>query len=766
MENVKTNKKIYLEVLKYLCFFLLFFVLGKANISGAVYHFSFGAFLALFWCNQKVYFLAPIFVVANFLSSLNLNVLFVSLVEVFVILVVYLIHYKLRKPIKKYLLSLYSLLAQGYFLFYEMYFNSNFFFSSISVVVSVVFMYVFIQFFSAILLRGFSGRLTTDEIICGGIVLLVFFSGLAGVNVYGFEIYKLLTPFVILFSAYISGVSTSLFCSVIMGLGIFVSTLDFRFLAVFVVWAVSSSVFKVKARYLPALAIVIVEFVLGFFLKIYNSYQIINFVPVVLGCFSFVVFPQNTISKVSEYFTANSDRFAVKNIVNRNRTMVSRKLGELSCVFMEMDSVFRNMIRGGLTTKQAKQMLSDEVKEKICEECSERNKCHRVFEDDTRKVFSELISASFERGKATLIDVPPFLTTRCNKINLLISTINTLSAQYQKYAGYMKNLDSSKILLAEQLGGISKVLKSLSQDVNKNISFDTVRENKLVNELTYHNIICFDAVVFEQNLDVQQATLVVKNEDAKNPALTDIVSKICGSKMVISSEELSPRSGLTILNFITAPKYEILFGTAGATKATSKVSGDSYSIIKIDSDKFMMALCDGMGSGKKAESTSNLAMGLVENFYKAGFENDVILSSVNKLLTIGNEDVFSALDLLVVDLRKGIADVIKLGAPCGYVKEKNETKIVESGALPLGILQDIEPVSKKLVLKNGDYVVLCTDGISDSFKTDKELSDFINNLKHTNPQKMAESILEKALENCGGSAIDDMTIIVAKIFKV
>ena len=38
-------------------------------------------------------------------------------------------------------------------------------------------------------------------------------------------------------------------------------------------------------------------------------------------------------------------------------------------------------------------------------------------------------------------------------------------------------------------------------------------------------------------------------------------------------------------------------------KATSKTSGDSYSLIKIDNDKFMMALCDGMGSGKKAEKS-------------------------------------------------------------------------------------------------------------------------------------------------------------------
>ena len=45
------------------------------------------------------------------------------------------------------------------------------------------------------------------------------------------------------------------------------------------------------------------------------------------------------------------------------------------------------------------------------------------------------------------------------------------------------------------------------------------------------------------------------------------------------------------------------------------------------------------------------------------------------------------------------------------------------------------------------------------------VDNFVNNLSEANPQILAEEILKKALENCGGSAVDDMTIIVSKIFK-
>ena len=172
-----------------------------------------------------------------------------------------------------------------------------------------------------------------------------------------------------------------------------------------------------------------------------------------------------------------------------------------------------------------------------------------------------------------------------------------------------------------------------------------------------------------------------------------------------------------------------------------------------------------MGSGKKAEKSSNLAMDLVENFYRAGFDNDIILSSTNKLLALSGEEMFSALDLAVVDLRKGVADIIKLGAPAGLIKHSSSTDVVDGSALPLGIVENVSPNIKKLVLSSGDYIILATDGITDSFSSNEEYSNFVNNLTENNPQTLAEEILKGALEKSGGTAIDDMTIIVSKIFK-
>ena len=49
--------------------------------------------------------------------------------------------------------------------------------------------------------------------------------------------------------------------------------------------------------------------------------------------------------------------------------------------------------------------------------------------------------------------------------------------------------------------------------------------------------------------------------------------------------------------------------------------------------------------------------------------------------------------------------------------------------------------------------------------SDDDYADFINNINSLNPQQVADQIMQKALENNGGIAKDDMTIIVAKVFS-
>ena len=59
----------------------------------------------------------------------------------------------------------------------------------------------------------------------------------------------------------------------------------------------------------------------------------------------------------------------------------------------------------------------------------------------------------------------------------------------------------------------------------------------------------------------------------------------------------------------------------------------------------LFAISDGMGSGDGAAEASAGAISMVENFYRAGFDNAVILSLVNKLLCLTSDDNFTSIDI-------------------------------------------------------------------------------------------------------------------------
>ena len=222
---------------------------------------------------------------------------------------------------------------------------------------------------------------------------------------------------------------------------------------------------------------------------------------------------------------------------------------------------------------------------------------------------------------------------------------------------------------------------------------------------------------------------------------------------------------LTAITLKRTPVFDAAFSVAQKTKSDKEKSGDTHSVTKISEGKFLIALNDGMGSGKKASETSATTISLIETFYKAELSSETVLSTVNKILSFNGEDNFTALDIGVIDLFSGSADFIKIGSPYSFVITKDAVKIVEGSSLPLGILDELHPTVCKTELHSGDVVVFVSDGISDAFGSSSDFIDFLSAQRALNPKSLADNILEKALILDGQVAKDDMTAFCVRIFK-
>lgn len=751
-------------LLKYLLFFLLSFVLWKAGIKNNIFPFATGLFIALCWCNQNVYIMSAIYILTGYLSSFSVVNVICCAVCAFIIIFVMLIHKWCKKPIKVWQLTFYSVFSQLINIYFN-YFNQE---KLLSVFVSIgfatIFMLACVKIFKALLVRGIGLKLTIDEKICSCVFLASISLGLATINIFGISLSKIYAVFMILLCTYLYSDNTAVVVATVLGLGEALFSNNLIITASYAIMAILSLSFRTCHPYFSILAISLTELILGLYFNIYGSYTFWSFASIILGVALFIIVNKKTLPLLKILFAGNSSSQASRNIINRSRDELCKRMFEISNIFFDMNKTFRNMVKGVLPAEEAKRMLAQEVMQKVCSDCPERFKCLRTLSDETNKVFDDIISAGFERGKATILDIPPFLSTRCSRINTILQAINQLIISYKQYANMVSSMDSSRLLIADQLQGVSGLLKVLATETQSNLTFDENKEKQIVEELNYYNILASEVVYYEKDTDTICVTLLIRENDKDNCNIIKVLSKICGCKMTLKSSLPSQTPSFVVHTYQTAPKYDLVYGSSGSPKFGNTISGDSYSFIKLTNDKILLAICDGMGSGENAQKTSDTALSLIENFYKAGFDNEIILNSVNKFLSIGSDENYSALDLCIVDLKTSSADFVKVGAPEGIIRHKTETEVLSSGALPLGILEEMKPTIIKKMMTSDDIIVLCSDGIIDSFGSIELLQNFVGKTTTTNPQTLSALILDEAIAQSHKQLKDDCTVICARVF--
>ncbi len=750
-------------LLRFVGFGLLFFILSRSTIQGICTPFAYPMLFALAWAGQKVWILAPAYILGTLFGNLSFEGAISIVCTITLLAVPYYIHLLAKKPMKNWELYIFTAISQTAYVVFQ-FLSGAWIAGSLHLAIGLVYLYLCLSLFQPLLMRGFAYKLTLMEMVSGAVLMLTFGGGLAGCEITGFSFLKLFVAFGILLLSRVGSVGQTLLFASLMGIGALLSTCNPLYVAPFIIWAIAVIIFRKLNRFFAPLSLCLSEVVTAFLFELYYSFSVFTFLPIIIACLAYCLIPQRIFDKISTLITPSPERLAVKNLLNRNREVLQRRLSNLGEVFYEMNGVFRRLIKREAGEEEGKEMLYEEVKKSVCANCPENRHCHRTFCEDTRGIFKNLVTIAMERGKITLLDLPSYLSSRCGKANLLINEVNTLTNQYKSYRDLISNIDISKLLISDQLEGVSTLMKTLSGEVDTMIAISPEREERVKEELSSVGIICTDAIIYEKDAQTTMATLVVREEDSDKTKLQRIVGKICGQQMAVYSIYPTERAGLVSVNLKTAPRFDCIFGLAQCQKSGSNTSGDRHSIERLDGDKFIFAICDGMGSGERAGEKAETAIGLIENFYKAGFDSDLVLSSVNKLLNLERDDIFSSIDVCVVDLKNGLADFIKMGSATSYIRGRDGCKIIECSALPVGVLTTAKALTQKVVLQDKDYIILCSDGVNDAFESDTHFKDFLLTIKEQNPQEQADLILQTALSKNSGYAVDDMTVLVVKIF--
>ena len=141
--------------------------------------------------------------------------------------------------------------------------------------------------------------------------------------------------------------------------------------------------------------------------------------------------------------------------------------------------------------------------------------------------------------------------------------------------------------------------------------------------------------------------------------------------------------------------------------------------------------------------------------------------TVNELLQLRRKsaEVFSTMDACILDLSRGICSWGKIGAVPGYLVRSGRVTTVTGSALPLGVLSDPEPSISDRVIKEGDLLVLLSDGIYDALTDSCQdgIALMLPELCRGDVSFIAGELVRRALAKSDGTARDDMTAIAIRI---
>ncbi len=755
------------------------FLLGRAGILESLTPFGIGFYTALCYKNKKylsvgVTTLLGIMTVQGVNGSLPYGIALVAIIITFT----YFLNTRKYKILTVSFISgtIYFVVASLFVIF------SNFYLYDLMMVTfeaMVIFVIVYISCYAIPIALQKSQRkiLATEEIICVAILMALTLSGVNDIDLLGVSLKNLLGILITIIFAYNGGASVGASVGVTLGLITSMSTngMPPTIIGIFGFSGLLAGIFKDLGKFGSAFGFLLGNTILTFYINGY--YEVLIQMKEIIGAFFlFLVIPTTWILELQKYSSpALGVMHTSKTYGDEIKKQIYEKLSDFSQTFTELSVTFENMAeRVEAFGQDDLSKLIEKMAEGVCSDCGMRRNCWQTNFYNTYQGMTDLLLLIETRAELDQRSLPEQIRKRCVKAREVIEKMITLHEYSRLNMIWKKKLLEGKELVGEQLKGMANGIQSLAEEVNSEILFDTELEDNIYVELDKAGLSVNRLLVSTNEKGKLEITIERRPCYGRQDCVeryVPVISKALGYQLTKKIHRCSnPHSkGTCSFTLVEANRFAAITKVARATNEGNLLSGDSYSFMNIKNNEFLIALSDGMGTGEKAHLQSSATIAMLEKMIEAGFRQEMTIKTINSMLMLkSSEEIFSTIDMTMIDLHEGRADFTKIGSAPGYIKRNDgEVEIINPSSLPIGILSEIEVEKNYRDLNEGDFIVMISDGILEVNKAGGEdwVLNYLNQSTTRNPQELADRILYQALQYTGNEPKDDMTVLVTKIWK-
>lgn len=647
-------------------------------------------------------------------------------------------------------------------------------------IIGLVFYKIFVN--STVVLQEFWERraFSIEELIGASLILAMAVTAFGDISLFGFGIKNVLSILIVMILGWKNGILVGTTTGVTIGvtLGVITGSEPIMIAA----YAISGMMAGILNRF--GKIGVVVGFALGNVLLAYvsNGYtvELIHFKEILIAFIGLLAVPNNLHIELEE-FIGNTKLLPVMpdRALNRSKE-VAENLNQVSHAIQEIATTYNQ--EENTSYQSNKQIFTTELLNNL-----EPYKDNMLYEDMTDiegKIIDQIFEFLLDKQE---IDRQALLEifAKCNSyivgfddkdisqyleenISQMIRMINLSYKAAKSDFIWKKRVEENKKNMGKQLNGVSKVIQKMAKgiegDIEKELQYEK-QKAEILELLKQKEIPVEDIGIKKEGRYLLEVYVKEVLETAKIEIIEKIVSQVLKEKIVQNEETSIGKK----INFLSDDKYVMAIGTGETTKNKSELSGDAMLNIRLKDGKYLVAISDGMGTGNKARESSSKALRMLENLLLSGFDKNLSLDLINTSLMNQNTEIFATLDIAIIDLYEGNIEFIKSGACPTYIKNNKKVQIIQSNSLPTGMVDgnQIQTFDRDIV--SGDIMVMCSDGILDAnieYKN-KELwiKYMLEDIETTNTKKIADLLLNEAIDNTFGNIKDDMSIMVCKFKK-
>lgn len=441
--------------------------------------------------------------------------------------------------------------------------------------------------------------------------------------------------------------------------------------------------------------------------------------------------------------------------------------------FQGLSQIFHTMStkRSSYTAEELGQ-IQNELTGKLCASCESCAVCWERDSTPLYGILAQMINGIWHGGEPGA-ETEAQLEQYCRKSKDMVEEAVHVFQRVSLNRAWYNRLLENRQVIAEQLDAMAYIM----QDCAREEQVLDVREKHTLAEIRYR--------AKEQGIVIEEMHLIetvegrLKLEATVRSRLGGCISvktflasagHVLDKKMRVTADArtfISREPARLVLYEDTI--YRSVQGIARLNKDEAKISGDNFSFLELDGGELLLGLSDGMGSGSTACKESEMVLDLVERFLEAGFSVETAVRMMNSAMVMkGENDLYSTVDLCKINLYSGMANLYKIGAAATFIKREGEVECITSANLPVGAKTQVDIESSEVQLKNGDFVVMVTDGVLEYLhvpKPEETMREVIESIQTNNPGILAKRIMERVMLFTGGKAQDDMTVLAACIWE-